>query len=76
MEEFRIHLKYSCQSVKITCSDCDEQFTRKNFRYHDCYQIREYRKQEILEALMMVPVGSEKQFVDIQKKADHLKVQK
>ena len=40
MQEFQDHLRYWCQSVEITCSDCDEVFTRKEFRKttHLCYK--------------------------------------
>ena len=40
MHELQNHLKYHCQAVEITCSGCDETFTRREFRKskHSCYK--------------------------------------
>lgn len=38
--EYHDHLKYQCPSVEITCGECDEQLTRREFtKYkHACYK--------------------------------------
>ena len=40
MHEFHEHIRYFCQGVEITCNECDEVFTRREFRKsaHTCYK--------------------------------------
>ena len=37
VEQFHMHLRYHCNSVKIQCSQCNETMTRQEFRFHKCY---------------------------------------
>jgi len=62
--EFHQHLQYNCQYVGIQCNECDVYFNRYDFRMHDCYVIKDYKKQELLDSLEVAPVGAEKQIVE------------
>ena len=37
VEQFHLHLKYSCESVNIQCGICDQVMPRNIFRLHKCY---------------------------------------
>ena len=37
IEAFHIHLKFSCEHVKVQCSACDLSIPRSVFRFHQCW---------------------------------------
>lgn len=38
MEELENHLRYMCPHVIIACPECEDEYTRTEFKEHDCYQ--------------------------------------
>lgn len=76
LEEFQNHIKYSCQAIQIECSDCNQTMTRRDFRMHDCYVFKEYKKQEILDVLQKQPFNSEREFIEQQIRLENKKLLK
>ena len=79
IEEHQNHVKYSCQSVLIECSECDTLMARRDFQLHDCYCFMEYKKQEILDVLQkqsQQQKNSERDIVELQIRAENKKLVK
>ena len=36
-EEFKNHLRYTCEDVEIECHECGVKLPRRELRNHDCY---------------------------------------
>lgn len=53
LEQFHLHLRYTCDFVEVQCNTCDQWLPRNVFRYHSCYvdqgqfQLDQLRRKEL-----------------------------
>ena len=48
LHDYKYHLKYSCPSVRLQCSDCNIWLLRSHFIQHDCYKNKNYDRLDLV----------------------------